>query len=301
MKQISSINIMELGYCTNPDYVSNDLIIYNNIGKERKFIREQYECQRVYKASSFTFSICLQGSSEIIIDACKYPIKKNSILVILPEQIVELFSTSHDFKASLISISGEYFNEHFKRTIPLLSSIKKQSMMVLKDEDIRVFEWYKTLLSRRTSHPNKLYYDIIMHNLIHALFYEIYGLIVQQTQALPLDSSPKSNTFKQFVNLVKEHYQKERSIMFYADKLCLTPKYLSSVIHEVSGKFAGEWIDDHVVTLAKSLLTSSMKTIQEISYDLNFTTPSSFTKYFKRITGDTPREYRNRKELLYQD
>ena len=89
--------------------------------------------------------------------------------------------------------------------------------------------------------------------------------------------------------------------MFYADKLCLTPKYLSSVIHEVSGKFAGEWIDDHVVTLAKSLLTSSMKTIQEISYDLNFTTPSSFTKYFKRITGDTPREYRNRKELLYQD
>lgn len=292
---------MDLGYITSPDYVSEDLIIYNNIGKERKFIREQYEHQRVYQTSSFTFSICQQGNSEIIVDACRFPIKKNCILVILPEQIVEVFNTSHDYRASLISISGEYFKEHFKRTIPLLSSIKKQSVMELKDDDIRILEWYKTLLSKRTSHPNKLYYDIIMHNLIHALFYEIYGLIVQQTKNFPLDSSHKSNTFKQFIILVKEHYQKERSIIFYADKLCLTPKYLSAVIHEVSGKFAGEWIDDQVITLAKSLLTSSMKTVQEVSYDLNFTTPSSFTKYFKRITGNTPREYRNKRELLYQD
>lgn len=79
---------------------------------------------------------------------------------------------------------------------------------------------------------------------------------------------------------------------FYDKKLCLTPKYLSSTIKEVSGKLAGDWIDNYVIIEAKALLISTNLTVQEICYELNFSTPSSFTRFFKRITGMSPRKFR---------
>lgn len=88
---------------------------------------------------------------------------------------------------------------------------------------------------------------------------------------------------------------KERDISFYAEKLCLTPKYLSSIIRDVSGELAGNWIDNYVIIEAKALLISSNLTIQEICYKLNFSTPSSFTRFFKRITGMSPRKFRTLK------
>jgi AraC-like DNA-binding protein len=84
----------------------------------------------------------------------------------------------------------------------------------------------------------------------------------------------------------------ERSIGFYADKLCLTPKYLT--IKEMSGKLAGEWIDDYVMLEAKVLLKSTNMTVQQISERLNFTTQSHFGTYFKRLAGVSPKEYRGK-------
>ena len=105
----------------------------------------------------------------------------------------------------------------------------------------------------------------------------------------------KEDIFKQFLKLVETHHYKERDISFYAEKLCLTPKYLSSIIRDVSGELAGNWIDNYVIIEAKALLISSNLTIQEICYKLNFSTPSSFTRFFKRITGMSPRKFRTLK------
>lgn len=80
----------------------------------------------------------------------------------------------------------------------------------------------------------------------------------------------KEDIFKQFLKLVETHHYKERDISFYAEKLCLTPKYLSSIIRDVSGELAGNWIDNYVIIEAKALLISSNLTIQEICYKLNF-------------------------------
>ena len=84
----------------------------------------------------------------------------------------------------------------------------------------------------------------------------------------------------------------ERSVKFYADQLCLTPKHLSGVVKEVSGKTVGEWIDELVILEAKALLNSSSMNIQEIADRLNFANQSFFGKYFKHYTGMSPKEYR---------
>ena len=88
------------------------------------------------------------------------------------------------------------------------------------------------------------------------------------------------------------HYKQERSISFYAEKLCLTPKYLSSVIKQATGKLAGTWIDECVILEAKTQLKCSGKSIQQIAEELNFANQSFFGKYFKHHTGMSPSKYK---------
>jgi AraC-like DNA-binding protein len=84
-----------------------------------------------------------------------------------------------------------------------------------------------------------------------------------------------------------------RNVGFYADRLSLTPKYLSRIIKEASGRSAPEWIDDYVILEAKNLLKYSGLAIKEIVYKLNFPSQSVFYKFFKARTGMTPTEYKN--------
>lgn len=84
---------------------------------------------------------------------------------------------------------------------------------------------------------------------------------------------------------------RERSISYYADKLCVTSKYLSQVVYKVSGRFAGDWITDFVILEAKALLKSRKYTVQQIADKLNFANQSFFGKYFKDKVGCSPSEY----------
>ena len=90
---------------------------------------------------------------------------------------------------------------------------------------------------------------------------------------------------------MRQSYTKERSISYYADRLCVTPKYLSQIVRKVSGRFAGDWITDYVILEAKALLKSRKYTIQQIADRLNFANQSFFGKYFKEKVGCSTSEY----------
>ena len=98
--------------------------------------------------------------------------------------------------------------------------------------------------------------------------------------------------FKQFTHLLGEHYRTERSVGFYARQLCITPKYLTTIIKRISGLSVSEWIDNYVIIEAKTLLKYSHMSIQEIAYYLNFPNQSFFGSYFKRNTGMSPSQYK---------
>lgn len=89
-----------------------------------------------------------------------------------------------------------------------------------------------------------------------------------------------------------KHYREERAVSFYANKLCISAKYLSAVIKDIRAKSVLALINEAVILDAKAQLKNSNLTIMQISDSLNFANPSFFTKYFKRHTGMTPKEYR---------
>lgn len=117
----------------------------------------------------------------------------------------------------------------------------------------------------------------------------IFNSYAPDASAVVKSKSRKEYIFERFYESLVQSYQSERSVKFYADQLCLTPKHLSGVVKEVSGKTVGEWIDELVILEAKALLNSSSMNIQEIADRLNFANQSFFGKYFKHIPVCLPK------------
>lgn len=103
--------------------------------------------------------------------------------------------------------------------------------------------------------------------------------------------SSQHQIFKRFLELVVEHHQKERTVSFYANKLCITPKYLSQLVVNVSGKYAYDIIRDQVIFRAKALLKSKQYSVQQVADELSFSNVSFFCKYFRESVGMSPKSY----------
>jgi YesN/AraC family two-component response regulator len=160
------------------------------------------------------------------------------------------------------------------------------------EEIIRIYQMMKDKLSEKDflykEEVAKHYLSLMKYNMLQANANDIKNKLPNRP------ASRKDEIFHQFIKEVEKSYKHERNVTFYADKLCISPKYLSSVIHNVSGKYATEWIDGFVILEAKALLKSNGNTIKEICNKLNFANQSFFAKYFKQHTGFTPKEYRNK-------
>ena len=95
-----------------------------------------------------------------------------------------------------------------------------------------------------------------------------------------------------FFCLLQDCHAQERSVRFYADKLCLSPKYFSKLIRNASGRSAADWIDTYVIQEVKNCLKSTDLSIKQIVSRFNFADQPAFTKFFKMHTGMTPAQFR---------
>ena len=152
---------------------------------------------------------------------------------------------------------------------------------------------YHSFLWKKVKMRDNAFRKEIAKGIIAAMFYDIYNFCRKHMPANEIrPKSRKEELFEKFMREVSANYKIDRSVTFYANKLCLTPKHLSGVVKEVSGKTAGEWIDNFVILEARALLKSSEMSVQEIAEYLHFANQSFFGKYFKHYVGMSPKEYR---------
>lgn len=141
----------------------------------------------------------------------------------------------------------------------------------------------------------KDYHRPTASSLVAALMHHYDQLFHRQTDQLATTRSREQTIFDRFIQLVNQHCRQQHQISYYADRMCLTERYLGTVIRQTSGTTAKEWIDRALITQSKVLLRHSDKSVVQISEDLNFPNPAFFSKYFKRLTAMTPLEYREGK------
>ena len=154
-----------------------------------------------------------------------------------------------------------------------------------------------TLLKKTVEEDTELvtYHELVL-TLMNYFFQAMLGYVAYEENLKPegtlRGSSRDVQYFRHFVRELKKNFRTERSVGFYADRICVTPKYLSSVVRQVSGRGPMQWINECVIVEAKNLLRFSDMTIQEISRELNFPTQSYFGRFFKKHTGMSPKEYK---------
>ena len=167
-------------------------------------------------------------------------------------------------------------------------------LISLSDTEMRLTARYLELIHSNTSdNTEAIYVRNISRCILAALVYQLmqFGQNRTDDEKVPVSQSRRSNYVKQFIKLVHEHYRTERSVAFYAKRLFISPKYLSMLVKEASGRSAAEWIDSHVILEAKNLLRFSGLNVQQVAFTLNFSNQSSFGKYFKHLTGMSPTEF----------
>ena len=134
--------------------------------------------------------------------------------------------------------------------------------------------------------------DETLNGLIHSIIHYYNYLKNINEDTLQPETSRAKELFNTFISLVNTYSKHERKMAFYAGKMCVTPRYLSTVVKQASGITAKEWIDRAVVTNAKVMLKYGSRQVAEVAYALDFPNVSFFCKFFKHATGQTPQEYR---------
>jgi len=287
--KITPLNwLSDFKYRIEVESIDDDFMILDNIKILPAF-------KYPFKIDVTTAMICTRGSLKGSVDMKRYTVQAPCFNVVLADQILQYEEISDDFEGLFIVISKRFSDSLFanvQERLPLFLSVKDNPTIPLSKEGLDIMKAYYGMFHKiisQKNNPNRL--EIVRH-LTLAFFYHTGS----QMHKLPSDEkkSKQELLLKNFLDLVQKHYKRERSVDFYANKICLTPKYLSTVIRQTSGKTAGEWIDEYVVMEAKALLKSTKMTIQQISDELNFPSQSFFGKYFKRQVGISPKEYKKR-------
>lgn len=237
--------------------------------------------------------VCMEGEADIVINAQSYHIAKGDMCVVVPNSILQVKGKSDDFEGYTAAVIPDFFNNvSMPSSTSIYLYVKDNPCISLESGEIELIVGLCEALKEhdlRTEHPFR--YEISQLAIL-TIFYEIAAIYKKRQPLRQQSYSRKNKLFLEFMQLVAVHYDRQRSIDFYADKLCITPRYLSSVTREVSGMTASESIERVVILNARILLASTDMTIQQISDRLNFPNHSFFSKYFKRITGITPKECR---------
>lgn len=240
---------------------------------------------------------CSKGSISISSDLEYHVINPRSMFVCPPGSIVQIES-EQDAAVHFIFCEEEFVNRvHLdqKQLLHLFMEVRTTPCLQLDDSEwSSINHTLEEIFTEGRSGREDLFSAEIMYSLFRALAYRISRVIDDRMKTRKETPSLPRHTayFNAFIEELSHNYMQERSVGFYADRLHLTPKYLTTLLRTTTGRTATQWIDDYVVLEAKNLLKYSSMNIQEVAYYLHFPNQSFFGKYFKQHTGMTPSAYR---------
>ena len=249
---------------------------------------------KTMKVDVDTIIFCRKGTAIIEIDLIPYEIVANTQLIIIAGSIVHNISNSDDFRISYIIFKHEVYDEATAQLEPSFTFFMKEYPCVqLGEKRINKMNYLVEAMEDFYNEKTNCFRVKIFKNNIQSFLLDVYD----KTRTLfKIDKSEevgrREELFIKFIHLIHNFCPKEREVGFYADKLHITSRYLSSITQNVADKSAKYIIDKHAIQRIKIMLKYSNMSIQDISYELNFPDQSFFSRYFKKHTGMTPLEYR---------
>ena len=283
-------NKLHVGNNDTIDSIKNDLIFYENV---KQIPITPYPSYIQYGL----IMLCSEGSAKIKVHTHEHLLMNNELVILLPGQLVSIYETSQDFKINAFSVSQSLFND-------VLSGIHRFSphffiymrthfhYKLMESESINFENYYNLVCSKAKSASNLYPRESVIH-VLRILYLDLYNTYkISSLPYIPTMDVHKKELADKFFYLIMQHYKENREVAFYAKELCITPKYLTTIIKAVSGKSAKDWILEYIILEIKALLRDSSLNIQEIVVKTNFANQSSLGRFFRKHTGMSPSEYR---------
>jgi AraC-type DNA-binding domain-containing proteins len=295
MEKLPLIEMGALKTLTNVESFQEELIIAELDGT----LASQHNAKDLsapVRMNALIVIITLQGSSDFCLDYIHNKTTKGQLTTIFPSHTVQLLEVSPDFKAKMLVFSKDFLDGWLeKRTPSMINYLKlvKNPFTQLDNEEMKnLLEGIHTLLRKIKDRTHFFQKEALQVGIISILI-ELANIFMGKKEGMVNQTfSRKEELLNQFLELLFMYCKEEHQVSFYADKLCISPQYLSLILKEVTGKSASKWIDEALMTEAKILLKSPSITVQQVANTLNFSDQSTFGKFFKKHQKISPLEYR---------
>lgn len=240
--------------------------------------------------------LCTEGEVTFTLGGREQHMEAGDLFISFGEQIIQEEHADRNFHAKAFLMTRQFAQNcivGLNMMWPYLLYLMKNPVLKMDSEEREWLENCYHLIRRRLSQMSGRYTREATVSLVRAFYFEICNLLDARVQP---DQSGVQNRayaiFDQFIRLLSQHFKLERSVEWYSNEMCLTPKHLSEVVKQVSGKTAGQWITTMVIIEIKNLLKHTTLSIKEIAQDMNFPNQSFLGKYFKNVEGISPSDFR---------
>ncbi len=297
MKKLTLVDLEELNrYIVYRDCFQNVLSIVN-VDCHPNVRGLKVERTSLVRLNALLMNLVLEGTAKICLDYIPYSISANDFVTIMPTHAYQLDQVSDDYRAILLIASKDFFKEctNMGKYPSLISdmAIRKNPCIRLESEETeRLVECFNIMRSKMSEHTHFYQKEMVEISFL-GYWLELANIFIKKDDKLIKPRlNRKEELFERFVNLLYENNKEEHQVTFYANKLFITPQYLSLILKELTGKSASKWIDDALIMEAKMLLKAPQITVQQVADQLHFSDQSTFGKFFKKHMRISPMEYR---------
>lgn len=273
------------------NYTDGDMVLISNTNRS--------PVESTVRLEMVTIAYVESGMMQCDLNGKTIKAGKGDIVVCSPNSFVDNSMSSADFSSKIVGLSYKAMQRSLlmsKDVWNLMAYVAEHPVIHLSDAVVEMMNKYHTLLSYKLEHPHGYYHREIMQSLFHCMFYELAAIIspLIEDRKPAVAQRQGELLFRKFIKLLSSYEATDRSVKGYAEKLCVTPKYLSTVCKSVSGKTALEWIHDFLADSITHKLKYTDVSIKEIADELGFPNISFFGKFVKSRFGVSPKEYRIR-------
>ncbi|MEG1573585.1 MAG: helix-turn-helix domain-containing protein [Bacteroidales bacterium] len=254
------------------------------------------EMCRFTKLKGGVILFCFKGWADILIDLKKYRVSGNTQVILLPRTVLRVEGVSPDFDMFSFRFSADMFREVCLRMEPsFFRFLKENPCYSVPTHNMGMINGFISYSRAAYADSENRFRLKIAKNCLQNFILDVYDKCYRYFTRQQIEGrGRRDKVFNDFATLIREHCVLQREVTFYADKLCISAKYLTDICRSVTGHPAKRVIDDFVVLEIKVLLQSSELSVQEIADKLGFPDQSYLGRYFKRHEGVSPKAFRER-------
>ncbi len=298
-KKIVQIQISQIPHQFAQGVLQDQYMLFDNL-EEQETTNLQKTEDPIQSTDLLSINI-VRGTLEMEVNHEMVVLKERQIVSIMPGSIFKLIRNSPDLLYFGFAIHIERITKMLK-SLRIETSLSERSQCFYKhqgnvqtlSDSLKIYKLIKDELAL----PAYQTQPLVIQRYCEILTLKDYNLYEEAERTIAAHNNNRQEELLHlFLQLLEENYLRERNTGFYASQLCISPKYLSSIIKEQSGKTCSEWIDEYVSFNARSLLKDSTLSIKQISDRLGFPSQSVFGRFFKKVNGVSPKEFRNRQDI----